>query len=100
LYQFGIKADKADNAYTAIEHLKKEQFDVVLVDLHMPGMDGYQLAKYVQDNYPETKVIIFTADVLEEVRFRLKEMGIQYILSKPFKPEEMFDLFLEVLEVK
>ncbi|WP_214227675.1 response regulator [Pedobacter sp. B4-66] len=100
LHQFGINADKADNAYTAIEYLKKERFDVVLVDLHMPGMDGYQLAKYIQDNYPETKVIIFTADVLEEVRFRLKEMGIQYILSKPFKPEEMFELFLEVLEVK
>jgi len=100
LSRFGINANKADNGYTAIEFLKKEKFDVVLVDLHMPGMDGYQLSKYIQETYPETKVIIFTADVLEEVRLRLKEMGILYILSKPFKPEEMFELFLEVLEVK
>lgn len=100
LSRFGINADKADNAYTAIETLKKKTFDIVLVDLHMPGMDGYQLAKHIQDNYPDTKVIIFTADVLEEVRNRLKEMGILYILSKPFKPKEMFELFLEALGVK
>jgi len=100
LSRFGINADKAENGYAAIELLKEQKFDVVLVDLHMPGMDGYQLAKHIQENYPETKVIIFTADVLEEVRLRLKEMGILYILSKPFKPEEMFELFLEVLEVK
>ncbi|WP_449438449.1 response regulator [Pedobacter steynii] len=100
LSRFGINADKAENGYAAIELLKEQKFDVVLVDLHMPGMDGYQLAKHIQENYPDTKVIIFTADVLEEVRLRLKEMGILYILSKPFKPEEMFELFLEVLEVK
>nr|WP_068892197.1 response regulator [Pedobacter panaciterrae] len=100
LSRFGIHSDKADNGYSAIEFLKTKEYDVVLVDLHMPGMDGYQLAKYIQEKHPETKVIIFTADVLEEVKLRLKEMGIQYILSKPFKPEEMFDLFLEVLESK
>lgn len=97
LWNFGIDAEQADNGYTALDMLKAEEFDIILIDLHMPGMDGYQLARQVQVDYPETKVIIFTADILEEVRMRLAEMGITYVLSKPFNPDEMHELLLEVI---
>ncbi|AOM78945.1 ATP-binding protein [Pedobacter steynii] len=97
LWNFGIDAEQADNGYTALAMLKAEEFDIILIDLHMPGMDGYQLARQVQVDYPETKVIIFTADILEEVRMRLAEMGITYVLSKPFNPDEMHELLLEVI---
>ncbi|MBC8986895.1 response regulator [Pedobacter sp. N36a] len=91
---FGLNAEQADNGITALEILKERAFDVILIDLHMPGMDGYQLANMVQVLYPEIKVIIFTADILEEVRKRLRDMGIKYVLSKPFNPEEMHQLLL------
>jgi len=98
LKRFGIIARQADSGGAALELLKTENFDVVLIDLHMPVMDGYQLSGYVQDQYPQTKIVIFTADVLEEVRTRLKEMGIKHILSKPFNPGEMYELFLDVIK--
>jgi signal transduction histidine kinase len=98
LKRFGIIAKQADGGNAALELLKTEQFDVVLIDLHMPVMDGYQLSKYVQEHYPQTRIVIFTADVLEEVRMRLKEMDIKHILSKPFNPGEMYKLFLEVIK--
>lgn len=94
---FGLNAEQADNGVTALEILKESTFDVILIDLHMPGMDGYQLAKRVQVLYPEVKVIIFTADILEEVRKRLWDMGVKYVLSKPFNPDEMHRLLLEVV---
>lgn len=97
LVNFGIDAEQADNGYTALEMLKEKEFDIILIDLHMPGMDGYQLARQVQIDHPATKVVIFTADILEEVRMRLTEMGILYVLSKPFNPDEMHGLLLEVI---
>jgi signal transduction histidine kinase/ActR/RegA family two-component response regulator len=98
LDRFGIKADQASSGYAALKRMEEKNFDVVLVDLHMPGMDGYELSKRIQIGYPQTKVIVFTADILEEVRTRLRQIGILYILSKPFKPEEMHELLLKVLE--
>ncbi|SHG32409.1 response regulator [Pedobacter caeni] len=100
LGNFGIEAEQADNGYTALAMLNTMNFDIILIDLHMPGMDGYQLARKVQVDYPQTKVIIFTADILEEVRMRLAEMGILYVLSKPFNPDEMHQLLLEVINNK
>ena len=97
LENFGIDAEQADNGYTALTMLNEKAFEIVLIDLHMPGMDGYQLARRVQVEQPSTKVIIFTADILEEVRMRLRAMGILYVLSKPFKPDEMHKLLLEVV---
>lgn len=97
LGNFGIDAEQADNGYTALTMLHDKAFDIILIDLHMPGMDGYQLARQVQVEYPATKVVIFTADILEEVRMRLREMGILYVLSKPFNPDEMHELLLEVI---
>ena len=97
LVNFGIDAEQADNGYTALTMLKEREFDIILIDLHMPGMDGYQLARQVQIDHPATKVVIFTADILEEVRMRLTEMGILYVLSKPFNPDEMHELLLEVI---
>lgn len=97
LVNFGVDAEQADNGYTALVMLKEKEFDIILIDLHMPGMDGYQLARQVQIDHPATKVIIFTADILEEVRMRLTEMGILYVLSKPFNPDEMHELLLEVI---
>ncbi|SMD03068.1 response regulator [Pedobacter nyackensis] len=98
LKRFGIMAKQADGGDAALEFLKADKFDVILIDLHMPVMDGYQLSRYVQMHYPQTIIVIFTADVLEEVRMRLKEMGIKHILSKPFNPGEMHELFLEVIK--
>ncbi|PTS91984.1 hypothetical protein DBR11_27975 [Pedobacter sp. HMWF019] len=98
LDRFGIKADQASSGYAALKRMGEKNFDVVLVDLHMPGMDGYELSKRIQFEYPQTKVIVFTADILEEVRTRLGQIGILHILSKPFKPEEMHELLLRVLE--
>lgn len=97
---FGIIADLAENGWTALEMLRSKCYDVILIDLHMPDMDGYALAAEVKRVYPDIKIIIFTADVLMEVRKRLKAMGVSHILSKPFRPEEMHSTLLRALRDK
>lgn len=98
LSKFGIKADQVNSGYAALERLGEKEFDIILIDLHMPGMDGYELSKRVQLEYPLVKVIVFTADILEEVRERLKKIGVYHTLPKPFSPEEMHEILLKVLE--
>lgn len=97
---FGILADLADGGREALEILKRKCYDIILIDLHMPDMDGYALAREVHRLYPKIRRIIFTADGLLEVRKRLKIMGISYILPKPFKPEEMHSILLRALRDK
>ncbi|WP_316751331.1 ATP-binding protein [Pedobacter gandavensis] len=94
---FGLNAEQAGNGIRALEILEEKEIDVILIDLHMPEIDGYELARRVQVLYPKIKVIIFTADILEEVRTRLWDMGIKYVLSKPFNPDEMYELLTEVV---
>ena len=97
---FGIDADLAKSGRAALEMLKSKQYDVILIDLHMPEMDGYALAEEVAQIYPQIKRIIFTADILDKVRNRLKKMRIYHILSKPFIPKEMHRILLQVLAEK
>ena len=48
----------AQDGIEAIDYLKQAAYDVVITDIKMPGMDGLNLAKFIQENYPDTVVII------------------------------------------
>ena len=84
----------------AVELLKENTYHVAFVDLHMPGMDGYELAALMQEKYPDTEVVIFTADIMADVRVRLAKMGINTILNKPFVPADMLAILLRVMQEK
>ena len=83
-----------------MEFLERNTYDVAFVDLHMPGMDGYSLAAVMSEKYPATKIIVFTADIMSEVRLKFAKMGIHDILNKPFVPEEMLSMLLAVAREK
>jgi two-component system response regulator YesN len=52
---------EASNGFEAMEHLNSFPIDIIVTDIKMPGMDGIELAKYVYENYPQTKVIFSTS---------------------------------------
>ena len=66
----------------------------------MPGMDGYELSARMREQYPDTRIVVFTADIMGDVRFRFAKMGIHDILNKPFMPEEILGMLLKVAETK
>lgn len=98
LEYLGIVPDCAQNAFEAIELLKCNHYHIALLDLHMPEMDGYALAEIVRKEYPDVHIVIFTADIINNVRTRLAQMNIFDILSKPFMPEEMLNTLLRVVQ--
>ncbi len=100
LEYFGIQPDCAADAFEAQDLLKERSYDVALLDLHMPEMDGYALAEIIKRDYPGIHIIIFTADIMDDVRMRLGKMGIFDVLNKPFMPEEMLNALIKAGRLK
>ncbi len=100
LEYFGIKPDCALNGQEALGLLRTNQYDVAFVDLHMPEMDGYTLSEIMRQEYPEVHIVIFTADIMPEVRRRFARKGIFDILNKPFFPREMLSTLLKIAQVR
>lgn len=100
LEYFGVVSDCAANGDEALELLKNDRYDVALLDLHMPGIDGYGLAEIVRKTYPDMHLIIFTADIMMDVKVKFARLNIYDILNKPFLPEEMFDVLFKVAQAR
>jgi len=86
------------NGAEALEKMKLKKYDIVLMDLQMPVMDGFETSKYIRNwagnpnqNIP---IICVTADVNESIKGKIKLLGINNLLSKPFKSEHLYDMLL------
>lgn len=91
LRKFGFTPQLAVNGKEAVSILEKESFDVVLMDLQMPEMDGYQatihIRKVLNSSIP---IIAMTAHSLVGERAKCIEVGMNEYVPKPFKPQELF----------
>lgn len=85
----GIVPDCAADGEEALRCLAVAAYSVALVDLHMPKMDGYVLSEIICREYPDTQIIILTADIMAEARLKLAKMNILDILNKPFRPADL-----------
>jgi len=87
--QYGHHTEAAASGFEALERLEKEPFDILLVDIKMPGMNGIELLAKVKEEYPDTIVIIITAYGSIETAVEAMKMGAADYLLKPFKPEQL-----------
>ena len=77
----------------ALRHLSKEEVDVVVLDVKMPGMDGIEVLREIKKHYPLIEVILLTGHASIEVAVQGMEMGaFDYIM----KPMDIDDLFYKV----
>ncbi len=81
----------AVNGLEALSALKENQdFDLILLDLGMPEMDGYEAVKEIKKLYPAIPVLAFTAALMDnEMNDHLLSIGFDDSILKPFKPEEL-----------
>ncbi|WP_051916952.1 MULTISPECIES: ATP-binding protein [unclassified Serratia (in: enterobacteria)] len=84
----------------ALARLQHEQFDVLLTDLSMPGMDGYSLARRVQAAYPKMPVVAVTADATPQEYIKCSSAGMVRVLIKPLLLKELKQLLLEVCNLE
>jgi len=87
----GMKYDirLAVDGNDGLEKIKKEAFDIVILDLKMPGLSGMELLKIVKEDNPETIVIVITGYATVESAVEAMKLGAYDFLPKPFTPEEL-----------
>ena len=91
--EWGIIIHQCENGEEALDRVKKNQYDVILMDLQMPVMDGYEATRAIR-NLPDKKrskipVIALTASALMDIRSQAKEYEMDDILIKPYRPEDL-----------
>ena len=81
----------AENGRIAIDKLKREKFDIILLDLQMPVLGGLDAAKIIREELKDnTPIIALTADVVKGIVDKCMNVGMNDYISKPFEPEELF----------
>jgi DNA-binding response OmpR family regulator len=87
----------ASDGQTAISLLKRRSFDVVVLDIRLPGVDGLDLLVKIKQEMPSTRVIIMTAYGSSEIKEKAKARGSLYYIEKPFDLDQMRSLILKAL---
>lgn len=99
LSRYGAHVETADGAEAALESLERGQPDVIVLDIAMPGMDGYTLLRKIRAGkgaVAETPAIALTAFAREEDRRRALDAGFSYHLSKPVEAGELARVIAEL----
>jgi len=92
LESLGYRADVAGNGLEVLEALRRQPYDVVLMDVQMPEMDGWEASRRIRADLPserQPRIIAMTANVLEDDRQRCLDAGMNDFVSKPVRPEEL-----------
>ncbi|MDA0873753.1 MAG: ATP-binding protein [Bacteroidetes bacterium] len=85
----GLTFLSAESGEAALEVLKDHPVDVVLMDCHMDGMDGFETAQRIRERHGHIPVLALTADATLSTRRRCQESGMADIITKPFTPASL-----------
>lgn len=92
LQNFGFKVELAPNGRIAVEKVKQNTYDVILMDLQMPEMDGYQATEYIRGEMKiTTPIIAMTAHSLVGEKDKCMSIGMNDYIPKPFSPAQLYE---------
>ncbi len=90
LQRWGAKVEVAVNGLEAVKKLDPSLHSLILMDLHMPVMDGYEASTTIRKKGIKTPIIALTANLPNEIEERVARAGINDIVVKPFLPDELY----------
>jgi signal transduction histidine kinase/DNA-binding response OmpR family regulator len=94
LSKSGYRADVAVNGWEVLEALKRQPYDMILMDIQMPGLDGIETTRYIRQHWsteqaPPPRIVALTASALRDDCERFLEAGMDDYLSKPIRLKEL-----------
>ena len=104
LKDWNVEVGIAENGDKAVALLKEENFDLVLMDTHMPGINGYQAARIIRMDLEEpmrsVPIISLSASAFEHEQMEALSAGMNDVLPKPFEPHELHAKIVKLLKDK
>ena len=92
-YQF----ERAKNGQEAVEMVDKNQYDIVLMDIKMPIMNGLEATKAIREKHPDLPILALTANAFDSDRQLAMEVGCNDFLSKPVSSEECIETIKRII---
>ncbi|MBS7563383.1 response regulator [Mucilaginibacter sp. Bleaf8] len=104
LKDWDVAFDVVDNGRKAIEKLQNHNYDLILMDTHMPEMNGYQAAKCIRLDFEEPKrsvpIISLSAASFDHEQQQALSAGMNDVLAKPFQPYELHEKIQRLLNIE
>ncbi len=82
--------DEAENGEIALQILKRNKYNIVILDIHMPKMDGLQVMSVLKKRKQSIPVIVISANLSDENLEKLIQLGVKEFLSKPFDIKTLY----------
>ncbi len=100
LEQVGIESILVGDGRAAVELYRQHRnsIDLILMDLHMPVMNGYEAAREIRKISADVPIVAMTADVILGVREKCEQSGIYHYISKPFDPDRFIQTVREIIQ--
>jgi signal transduction histidine kinase/CheY-like chemotaxis protein/HAMP domain-containing protein len=95
LRNWGVTFEIARNGQEALEVLKQKAFHLILMDLQMPILDGYETTKVIRQHDKMTPIIALTAEAMLDIKDYALEIGMTDYVTKPFNPSDLYNKILK-----
>lgn len=91
LKKWNAEVDEALNGEIAVNMVNNNSYNLIIMDLQMPVMDGFEATAIIKKSHPDIPIIALTADAMPETHNKAFEAGMSDYLTKPFVPETLFE---------
>ncbi|MCK7540647.1 MAG: response regulator [Marinilabiliales bacterium] len=95
LESWGVIVTHVENGSLALEEIGRQEFDLILMDLHMPVMDGIEATRIIRSSsdskISQIPIVALTAAVMSEANDKIDNLSINDYVLKPFKPKDLYD---------
>lgn len=93
----GFEVNLAANGIEALNRFINRSFDLVLTDINMPVMNGWDLARSIKKQSPKTPVILMTGEDREAVLLEMRNENIDHVIFKPFSLNNLYKTLQKVM---
>lgn len=89
LCKMGCLVEVAENGLRGLDVLRAQSFDVIILDLKMPGLDGMEVLRIIKEESPQTEVVVITGYATVESAVEAMKLGAYDFIPKPFTPDAL-----------